>query len=131
MPLSSKSFSENLLRLRKQKGISAKDLSEKTGISQRMIVHYEKHVAYPPLDKIEIIANALNVGIDTLLGIEENPKNHIDMNDFDVRTIKKLKKLLVLNPHDRMTIYSMIDLLSKKDEYKNKLKDVNEKKINH
>lgn len=121
MSLNSKKFSENLIRLRKYKGLSIKDLSQKTGISQRMIVHYEKHVSYPSLDKIEIIANALKVNITDLLGISEKSGNY-DMTDFDVRTIKKLKKLLILNPQDRLSVYKMIDLLVQKDEYKNSLK---------
>ena len=125
MVLSSKKFSENLIRLRKYKGMSIKELSEKTGISQRMIVHYEKYVSYPSLDKIEKIADALKVNIADLLGLSEKTKN-FDVMDFDVRTIKKLKKILILNPHDRLSIYKMIDLLAKKDEYADSLKKIEE-----
>jgi transcriptional regulator with XRE-family HTH domain len=125
MTIVNKTFSENLIRIRKQKGISQKELAEMTGISARMIYHYEKHVTNPPLEKIEIIAEALNVNISDLLGTDKKNKA-TDLSDFDVRTIKKIKKIQILNPHDRLAIYKMIDLLLKKDEYKDKLKEMDD-----
>ena len=123
MAINVKTFSENLTRIRKLKGLSIKDLSEKTGISQRMIIHYEKHATYPPFDKIEVIAKALNVGVYELLGTEENKQANVNMNDFDVRTVKKIKKILILNKQDRAAIYKFIDSLASKEEYKETLKN--------
>jgi hypothetical protein len=51
------------------------------------------------------------------------------MNDFDVRTIKKLRKMLILSKQDRFTIYKMIDLLANKDEYKDKLKELQDNNL--
>jgi len=123
MAINSKTCSENLIRIRKLKGLSIIDLSKLTGISQRMIVHYEKHASYPPLDKIELISKALNVNISEILGTEEK-QNKTDMNDFDVRTVKKLKKMLILNKQDRSAVYKFIDSLANKEEYKDKLKKI-------
>jgi len=123
MSLNNKTFSDNLIRIRKLKNISSKQLSEMTNISQRMITYYEKHVLNPPIDKIEIIAKALNVNVSDLLGTSESI-NKTDMNDFDVRTIKKLRKLLIFSPNDRLMIYKMIDLIAQKEEYKDKLKEL-------
>ena len=60
-------FSQNLARIRKQKGLTQADLSKRSGISRRAIVHYENHVAQPPLEKIETLSKALGVNIATLL----------------------------------------------------------------
>ena len=123
MSLNNKTFSDNLVRIRKIKGISSKELASLTGISQRMITYYEKHTLNPPIEKIEIIAKALSVNASELLGTNEK-QTKTDMNDFDVRTIKKLRKLLIFNPYDRLIIYKMIDLIANKDEYKDKLKEL-------
>ena len=64
-------FSKNLLKFRKERGISQKALSEKTGISQRMIVYYENKCTSPPLDKAKAIAEALQISINDLLGTED------------------------------------------------------------
>ena len=128
MAINSKTFSENLTRLRRQKGLSQKDLAKESGISARMIGHYEKHVAYPSLEKIETLANALNVSISDLLGLKNNKIDESELNDFDIRTIKKLKNISLLNPQDRFSIYQMIDLLLQKDEYKDKKKQLAESK---
>lgn len=126
MSLNNKTFSDNLIRIRKLKGISLIDLSKKTGISQRMITYYEKYATYTPLDKIELIAKALNVNVSDLLGTNKD-SNQSDMTDFDVRTIKRLRKMLVLSKLDRSAVYKFIDSLANKEEYKDKLKKLQDK----
>jgi transcriptional regulator with XRE-family HTH domain len=114
-------FSDNLIRIRTLKGFSQNELAKLTGISPRMIAHYERHVSYPSIDKIELLAKALRVSIGELLGLENNKVNNSDeLNELqhqNVKTIKQLKKILKLNPIDRSTIYKMVDVLLKKDEY--------------
>ena len=56
-------FSENLKRLRKKRGLSQYDLADLTGISRRMIGHYENHAAKLTLTNIDKIANALKVKV--------------------------------------------------------------------
>ena len=119
-------FALNLAKIRKERGLSQKDLENVSGISARMIGYYEKHATYsPPMNKIKALANALNIDISNLLGIKES-ENINDLKEFDVRTIKKIKNLLILNRQDRASVYQMIDLLLQKDEYKNKAKELQE-----
>lgn len=119
----SNNFSENLVRLRKEKGISQKELAISSGISTRMIVHYEKHVSHPSLEKIEKIAESLNVSIAELLGLTPGRKN-ADASDFlsniNTKTLKQFKKITKLSPIDRSTIYKMVDGLLQKEEYREK-----------
>jgi transcriptional regulator with XRE-family HTH domain len=117
----SNNFSDNLTRIRKGKGISQKDLAANSGISARMIAHYEKHVSHPSLEKIEKIAESLNVSIAELLGLIPGNKN-TDTSDFlsniNTKTLKQFKKITKLSPIDRSTIYKMVDGLLQKEEYK-------------
>ena len=128
MAINNKTFSENLIKIRKQKGFSQKDLAKLSGISPRMIAHYEKHLTYPPIEKIEILAKALNVKVSELLGLDKSNKKEKKSDDFDIRTVKKFKKVLLLNNYDRSAVYQMIDLLLQKDEYKDKSKELAESK---
>lgn len=58
--------------LRKQKKLSQKDLSEKSGISERMISDYENGIADISLNKLQNIARVLNCAVSELIG-EETP----------------------------------------------------------
>jgi transcriptional regulator with XRE-family HTH domain len=108
-------FSRNLRRIRKTKGLSQYDLADKTGLSQRMIYHYENHVSEPPLSKIAIIAKALDVAVADLL---EDPAAETALNasHFDTRSLKKLQDILSLPPNDRAIIYRMLNKLIRENK---------------
>ena len=110
-------FSQNLARIRKQKGLTQADLSKRSGISRRAIVHYENHVAQPPLEKIETLSKALGVNIATLLGTNDKI-DQVGDSVFDIRTLRWFRKLVALNRQDRMAIYKMIDAMYQKPEYR-------------
>ena len=118
MAISNVTFSQNLVRIRKEKGFSQKELSERAKISHRMLVHYEKHVTYPPIDKIDILADALGVSISELLGASKDNKN--DSGTYDVRIRKSFNKILQLNKHDRSKIFQLVNILLQKPEYQSK-----------
>ena len=108
-------FSRNLRRLRKERGLSQYDLAELTGISQRMVHHYETYVSEPPLSKVELIAKALKVKASALLEspLEEDPK---DASQFDTRSLKKLRDILELPPNDRSFLYRTLNNLVRKNQ---------------
>ena len=61
-------FGHRLTQLRQAKGFSQQQLADSTNISQRMLVYYEKHAKRPPMDKLQAIAEVLDVGVGQLLG---------------------------------------------------------------
>jgi transcriptional regulator with XRE-family HTH domain len=118
-------FSQNLKYFRKKKGISQYELADLTGLSQRMIAHYETVVSQPPIDKVEIIAIALGLKTSDLLNSREiQSEDSININDFDTKSLKKLKDILSLPPNDRSSVYRLINSLLRKNqlEMKEKLK---------
>ena len=115
MSMLHKTFSKNLAKIRKQKGMSQSELAGKSGISRRAIVHYENHASQPPLDKIEILANALNTSITSLLELNVSEED-LENSNFDIRTLKRFKKLVALDRQDRMAVYKMIDALFDKQK---------------
>jgi transcriptional regulator with XRE-family HTH domain len=72
--------------------------------------------SHPSLDKLQQLAQALNVSISEL--ISNSPPKQSESDDFlstiNVRTLKQLKKIMQLSPQDRSNIYRMVDSLLEK-----------------
>lgn len=81
---------ENLKRIRKEKNISRQELASKTGIASNMIGEYETGRKLPPLDKIFILADSLDVATTDITG--EN-KKAVDKKVFEYR-FERAKKML-------------------------------------
>jgi transcriptional regulator with XRE-family HTH domain len=113
-------FGQNLIKFRKERGLSQQDLANRTGLSQRMIVYYENEAVRPPIDKIEVIAKALNVEINGLLGTSAETEIQKEFIQIDARTIKKLKIILSLPKNQRHIIYSMAESFLKQNKEKEK-----------
>jgi len=105
--------------------MSQKDLAEKTGISPRMITYYEKYVSHPSLEKIKLIAEALNINPKLLIEDKEvnfeNKQDDLipDLSKVNTKTLKQMSKILLLNKQNRMIVYNMIDALLEKQGEKN------------
>ena len=73
------SFSDNLKKARKDKGLSQEDLAELLEVSRQAVSKWEMGDGYPEVEKLLLISKRLNISLDTLLdtGVEndENPKN--------------------------------------------------------
>ena len=102
-------FSQNLVKYRKEQGLSQQELADLTGLTQRMIVYYENEAVKPPIDKIEALAKALHVEINELLGTGKETEIQKEFTQIDARTLKKLKMILALPKHQRHIIYSMAE----------------------
>ena len=71
MRMDNKIFSEKLRDLRKSKGMSQEQLSEKLGISVQAVSKWECAQSYPDIELLPIIADIMGVSIDYLLrGVE-------------------------------------------------------------
>lgn len=64
-------------RLRREKGLSQKDLANILGVSQSAISKYETGVALPSLNTARKIAAALDCTIDELFGEPEKEKEEV------------------------------------------------------
>lgn len=64
------SFSENLRKIRKEKGISQEELAELLGVSRQAVSKWEQGDGYPEVEKLLLIANQLNISLDCLMSME-------------------------------------------------------------
>ena len=89
---------ENLKRIRKEKNISRQELAAKTGITANRIGEYETGRNLPPLDKIFILADSLEVAVISLTGDNNFNPVYPDTADVDKKIfeyrLKRAKKML-------------------------------------
>jgi transcriptional regulator with XRE-family HTH domain len=106
------SFPDRLAQIRKAKGLTQYDLAEMTGISHRMIVHYENHSKKLSPDVLIRLAKALNASIDELMGFKPTTEKEPPLKNR--RLLKKLKVFDTLSSDDQKAILKHIEALSNK-----------------
>ena len=72
-------ISDNIRRIRKEKGLTQKKLGELCKIAEPTIRRYEAGTLKPKLETIEKIASALGVGASALMGVEYYDKKYPDL----------------------------------------------------
>ncbi len=68
-------ISESLRVLRKNKGLTQKELSEKVGVTEQAISNWERGKSYPSLDIIHSLINILDCSPNDIFGYQEGEKN--------------------------------------------------------
>lgn len=99
-------FGRRMARLRGVAGYSQREFAEELGISQRMVAYYEAQSQYPPAHLLPIIAKALGVSSDQLLGLEPIPKRQPLVNQ---QLLRRLKKIEALPPQEQRPLLHTID----------------------
>ena len=82
--------------LRKDVGLTQKELAEKLGITDRAISKWERGLGCPDISLLESVANILNVSILELLKGEYLNKDN-KLNDNDLIESMKLSKEMTIN----------------------------------
>jgi len=100
-------FAERLVRIRKAKGITQRDLARLTGVSPRVVALYETTIKYPTADIVLSLGRALDVSADQLMG--RRPMKI--KQEVSRKTIKKAKMLEELPPEALKSVMNMIDTL--------------------
>ena len=108
------SFSDRLVEAMNNRGITAKELSEKTGIGQSSISHYVSGRYRPTNDRVFLFADSLSVSPEWLMGFDVP----MDVKEFHEHKMAEriaiyTAKLLKLDAEDQDFIFRQIDLLSK------------------
>jgi len=103
-------FAQRLIRFRKARGLSQYELADLSGISQRMVAHYETRIRNPASGTVLRLAKGLGVSAEELMGFKStNLKQEIDR-----KTLKKVRLLSELPPKDQKTILRHIEDLKAK-----------------
>lgn len=126
-----KKIAERIKASRLELNMSYQDLADKTGISRSTLQRYETgYIKNLPIDKFELIANALNISAATLMGLkEETPiskeqqqintiSNYLYENSkVTLGEIKRGKKVDILSENKIIATYD-VELVLKAYEVK-------------
>ena len=91
-------FSNMLIALRKDRGMSQQQLADKTGLSRSAVGMYETGKREPDMDTLKLLANFFNVDMNTLTtGENSSPSELTELletlrNREDMRMLFKLAK---------------------------------------
>ena len=110
-------FAENVAKYRKKKGFSQYDLAQSSGISRGMISHYEREGMFPPADRLQALADSLEIPVYKLFkqpDIDQNPD--AELSDIDPRSVKKLRDILSLPADDRGDLYRILNKMLRKNQ---------------
>lgn len=106
-------FGQRLAALRRAAGLTQQQLADKTGISRRMIAHYETQPSNPPSAVILKLARAVAATTDELLGVQRSarlPRSaQAPRSTLDVRLWRKLQKITELPEEKRRALLQVID----------------------
>ena len=102
-----KAFGERVKQLRKDKGWTQKALGNKIGVTYAQLNKYEGGSNAPPLDKLQMLASALETSIDYLVtgNLAEGMPIH------NTRLIQRFQELENFNPDDQETVIKLIDAM--------------------
>ena len=87
-------FAEFLATLRKEKGLTQKQLADKLGVTNKAVSKWENDVAYPDITLLKTIAEALSTTVGELLG-EEKETSLVAPEEVDIS--KLLLKVRVIS----------------------------------
>ena len=109
-------FAKNVVRYRRKKGISQYDLAQISGISRAMISHYEREGMLPPANRLQALADSLDVPVYKFFkqpGMETNAET--DLSGIDPRSVKKFRDILSLPAEDRNDLYRILNKMLRKN----------------
>lgn len=113
------SLNSNLKKFRKNKGLTQKELAEKSGITRESIGNYERGDRIPPANILSKIAIALGVSINDLIDYDIYVDKILDAYDsqvsnlFDDFILKIEEEILLQAKHNKVENISEDGILNK------------------
>jgi len=105
-------FGKRLLELRKVRGLTQVELAELTGSTQRAISYYENEASFPPAAAVIVLAKALYVTTDELLGLEQRETGPLETDPQLRRMWKRFQRVSSLPERDQRAVIRLINSLA-------------------
>lgn len=104
-------FGESLKKIRKEKGLTQKQLGEKLGISQAAIGQFESNKANPKMETIQKIADALNASLNDLIpdSYERDVQEGYELSTTDYGLIEAMSNHKIFSDKEREIIFQKIE----------------------
>lgn len=69
-------FSDRLISIRRQRGVTQRQLAESIGVSEIAVQNYENQRRKPAFDVLIALADYFDVSLDYLVGRSDDPRRH-------------------------------------------------------
>ena len=103
-------FGENLVRIRKERGITRKDLAEKLGIPYTTLRNYEKGDREPGHKTLISLSLIFDVSVDELIGLERNRMPASTNGDgFEDRAIRLIQAASRLSAEQQGLLLALLE----------------------
>ncbi len=103
----SDSIGVRIATLRKERGLTQKELAERLAITQPVVSDYEHDVIRIPADVVVAIARVLDVSTDELLGLKREPVSRAGLKNR--RLSRRLQAIDALPKRDQEALLRTID----------------------
>ena len=114
-------FGENLRDIRIRKGYTQAQLGKVSGLSRRIISHYETLAKCPSIEKVNKIAEALNVSLNDILSTDA-PIKKSKSEDVSYKILKKVRIIEELPLRDQNAIFQHINTVVQRHKLKEEIK---------
>lgn len=101
------SIGARIAALRKERGLTQKELAERLAITQPVVSDYEHDVIRLPADVVVAIAKTLDVSTDALLGLKPEPRSAAGVRNR--RLSRRLQAIEALPKRDQEALLRTID----------------------
>ena len=108
--LGEETIGKRIARLRKERGYTQAELSDKMGLIQALVSDYERDKLRLHAEMVSRFALALEVTSDQLLGLNNNRKNS---DKLSLKILRRSKKIEALPPGQQKTLLKTIDTFLK------------------
>ena len=102
------SIGQRIARLRKERGLTQKQLAEKVGTIQVLVSDYEKGKLRLHAEMVVRFARALGVKTDEFLGLTESASEKSTVKP-DLKIIRRLNRIASLPPNEQKIMLKAID----------------------
>ncbi|OFY98191.1 MAG: hypothetical protein A3K10_12735 [Bacteroidetes bacterium RIFCSPLOWO2_12_FULL_31_6] len=112
---------KNIKKIRKAKGMTAKDVISAVGMGAPMYSRIENGVNEPSLTTLEKIAKALGVKLSDFFDTDNKLS---DVNSYDASLMERVKLIEDLSDEEKKIVFSLVDALVGKKKLKDALSSV-------
>ncbi len=106
------SFGARLQSIRRARGFTQVQLAEAAGTTQRAISYYETEAGFPPAPAVIVLAKALQITTDELLGVKPRKVERMEEDSEARRMWKRFQMVSQLPERDQKAVIRLINSLA-------------------
>jgi len=115
-----KALGKRIKQLRKDKNWTQKELAKQVGTSPAQLNKYESGLNTPPLDRLALLAEVLNISVDFLIGGQHSD----DLPIHNKRLIQRLQSIEEFDSEEREVVIKVLDAMIAKHKMESTIKSM-------